>query len=230
MSVPHPSWSESGWSERGHAPWVLDGDHDPAPPPVLDRPVLVTAFGPFPDHPVNPSEVVVDALAGDEDVVGHVLDVSYRRAPEQLDALVRMVDPAAVVCVGVGSGSSVVRLETSARSHDTSSAPDVDGEVRAGRRIDTGPTSLATRLDVEAMAAALTAVDVPVERSDDAGGFVCNHVFRHALTSLDLLERPVGFVHVPEFGSPGFDLVAYGLVGRVVVDVVTGQVLAQRVA
>lgn len=203
-------------------------DVDGPVPPPLDRPVLVTAFGPFPGHPVNPSEVVVDALAGDEDVVCHVLDVSYRRAPEQLDALVRMVDPAAVVCLGVAAGATGVRVESAAGNRDTSTRPDVDGVVGAGRRIDTGPRWLATRLDVAAIGAALAAVDLPVERSQDAGGYVCNHLFRHVLTSVDLLDRPAGLVHVPEFGCAGFDLVGLGLVGRVVVDVVTDHVLAER--
>ena len=167
--------------------------------------MLVTAFGPFPGQPVNPSELVVDELAGEEDVVGHVLDVSYERAVSQFDGLVRMVDPSAVVCLGVAASSAAVRLEAVAGRHDSSAAPDVDGVVGGGRRIDTGPATIPTRLDLAAVGAALASAGILAERSDDAGGYVCNHLFRHALTHVDLLDRPVGFVHVPRLGAPGFD-------------------------
>ncbi len=181
---------------------------------------LVTAFGPFPGQPHNPTERIVDDLAGDEHVVGHVLDVSYRRAQEQLDELVRMVDPIAVVCFGVARGAEVVRIEQLAWHRDDATDPDVDGVVRRGQLIDDGPPSVPTRLPVEAMLEALGAAGVAAELSDDPGRYVCNHVMRHTLRMDALLGRPVGFVHVPPPSAPGFDVDRIALAGRIVVDLV----------
>lgn len=222
----HPSWPRSGWVDRGDGGQWTAPDDSPPRAPLLERPVLVTAFGPFPGQPVNPSELVVDALAGEEDVVSHVLDVSYDRAPDQLDGLVRMVDPTAVVCFGVAASTTGVRVETTARNLDDSPAADVDGAVREGRRIDHGPATVPCRLDVDSILAALGRAGIPATRSDDAGGYVCNHVLRHAVMSSDLYDRPVGFVHVPRLGAPGFAVDTYGLVGRTVVADVVQRLLA----
>lgn len=60
--------------------------------------------------------------------------------------------------------------------------------------IDAGPQRLASRLDVDALVAAVRQAGLPAESSEDAGRFVCNAVFRAALTGFD---GPAGFVHVP---------------------------------
>lgn len=230
MSYDHPSWTLGGWRDRGEGgPWRLEPGDDPGVG-VLERPVLVTAFGPFPGQPVNPSELVVDELAGEEDVVGHVLDASYERAPDQLDAMVRMVDPPAVVCFAVAKAATTVRLELRAAATTTSDAPDVDGVVRRGHRIDSGPATMPTRLDVDGVRGSLAAAGIPVDLSEDAGGSVGNRVFRHALTHIDLLDRPVGLVHVPRLGAPGFDAARFGQVGRLVVAAVVRSLVRAEAA
>lgn len=249
MTSSHPSAQGPGWHDRGDdQPWSdgrgdggaddrspaddrtgVDGGDDRAPAAVLPRPVLVTTFGGSPEQPVDPTVAVADTLAGDEDVVAHVLEASYDRAVEQLDQLVRMVDPLAVVCFGVAGEATTVRIEQRAGRLDDSPIPDVDGDVRLGVAIDRGPDHVATRLDVDEIAAALVAAGVPVERSRDAGGHVGNHVLRHALLATALLDRPVGLVHVPPLGTPGFDHARVAAAGRVVVRTVVGR-LAGRPA
>ena len=140
MTLDHPFWAAEGWRDRGDAgAWTL-GTTAPSSIEdelVLERPILVTAFGPFPGQPLNPSELVVDELAGEEEVVGHVLDVSYARATDQLDTMVRMLDPSAVVCFGVGSSASTVLLEGLARNRDRSEREDVDDfQVGIARKLE----------------------------------------------------------------------------------------------
>lgn len=189
----------------------------------VDEPVvLVTVFGPFPGQPVNPTEVIADALAGEDHVVSHVLDVSYERAVAQLDELVRMVDPAAVVAFGVSAAATGVRLEELARNRGGAPTPDVDGTTGPDGALDDGPPTVPSRLPLAAMADALVAAGFPVEPSDDAGEYVCNHVFRHLVTTPALAGRPVGFVHVPDVtdDDSGLDAADVALVGRIVVDAV----------
>lgn len=193
------------------------GSHEVVEDPV----VLVTVFGPFPGQPLNPTEAIADALAGEDHVVSHVLDVSFRRAVAQLDELVAMVEPAAVVAFGVAGDATGIRLEEVARNRSGADRPDVDGEAWTDGAIDHGPETVRSRLPLPAIADALVAAGIRVEPSDDAGTYVCNHVFRHLVTHPSLHDRPVGFVHVPDPATTsGVDAGTVALAGRIVVDAV----------
>ena len=179
----------------------------------VDEPVvLVTVFGARPGHEVAPTECIADALAGEEHVVSHVLDLSYERAVAQLDELVRMVAPAAVVCFGVAGVAAGIRLEEVARNGGGAGGPDVDGDTAAVR----------TRLPLPAIADALVAAGLPVEPSEDAGTDVGNRVFHRVVTHPALTGRPAGLVHVPDPGRAGspLDEAGIALAGRIVVDAV----------
>ena len=171
-------------------------DRAPQDAPTL----LLTGFGPFPGFPVNPSWEVARALDGTT-LDGHVvravrLDVAYGRAADQLRAAVRRSRPAIVVNLGVAAGDAI-RLETTARNADRAEAPDVDGVVGGGRPVRaTGPATLPSRLPLAALERDLEAAGFAVRRSDDAGGYLCNHVFYVALDEV-AAERPVGFIPVP---------------------------------
>jgi len=172
-----------------------------APPP---RTLLVTGFGPFLHVTENPSWEAVRDLDGQ--VVGTLvvrtarLDVTYGDAPRQLQEAIDRVKPDLVLCLGVAPGAAL-RLESTARNRDTKSAPDAAGVVRHDRaiRID-GPATITTRLPLDRLRGALRADGFEVVDSDDAGGYLCNHVFYEVLT-----RRPAsvaGFVHVPELAPP----------------------------
>ena len=132
----------------------------------VDEPVvLVTAFGAFPGQPVNPTEAIADALAGEDHVMSHVLDVSYRRAVEQLDDLVRMVAPFAAVGFGVTSNAVGIRLEEVARNRGGATTPDVDGDTGPVGTLDDGPPALPSRLPLAAIADALVGADAAIGRA-----------------------------------------------------------------
>ena len=193
-------------------------DHEAVEEPV----VLVTVFGAFPGQDVNPTEGIADALAGEEHVVSHVLDVSFARAVAQLDELVRMVTPAAVVSFGVVSDARGIRLEEVARNRGGGSTPDVDGEVWAGGELDAGHAAVRSRLPLPAIADALVAAGIRVEPSDDAGTYVCNRLFRRVVTHPALAGRPAGFIHVPDPDRDAslVDTEEIALAGRIIVDAV----------
>lgn len=171
------------------------------------RRVLLTGFGSFPGVGRNPSADVVRALAGRVvaglDVQGTTLDVSFARAPRQLQAALSLHRPWAVLSLGVAPGEDL-RLEALARNRDSAAVPDVDGVLRAGQEVRAGAApTLPSRLPLAALAAALQAGGFPVRASDDAGGYLCNHLFYELL--LRHAAGPCGFVHVPTLGA-GWDL------------------------
>jgi pyroglutamyl-peptidase len=162
-------------------------------------PLLVTGFERFGAHEANPSEQVVRALASRPHLRTAVLPVSFRRAAPRLQQLVGAERPRALLLLGVHDGDEI-RLERIARNRDAPEGADEDGETRSEEIISaSGPDVYPSTLPLDAIARELTARSLPWAWSDDAGGFLCNHVFYRAR---DWVERaglrvPCGFVHLP---------------------------------
>jgi len=166
--------------------------------------ILVTGFGPFLAVTENPSfealRPLEGAVIGQSRIVTAQLDVTYAGAPEQLEAAIQRARPDLVLCLGV-AGDAAIRLESTARNRDTAASPDTAGEVRQGRSIrPAAADTLPTRLPLAKLRSALVADGFEVIDSDDAGGYLCNHVFYELLT-----RRPAGiagFIHVPPMAPP----------------------------
>jgi len=180
------------------------GPGEPPRSAVAPRTLLVTGFGPFLHVTENPSSEAIRDLDGQ--TVGSLvvrtarLDVTYADAPRQLQEAIDRVRPDVVLCLGVAPGGAL-RLESTARNRDTQGAPDAAGVVRRSHAIrDAGPATIPTRLPLDRLRAALEAEGFEVMDSDDAGGYLCNHVFYELMT-----RRPdgvAGFVHVPTLAPP----------------------------
>lgn len=177
---------------------------EPEEPSPRMRTILVTGFGPFLATTSNPSSEAARPLHGQSiggcRVVFEQLDVVYARAPAQLGAALERHRPDIVLALGVAP-DAVLRLESTAHNQDTAASPDMAGEVRRGTAIRPGaPATLPTRLPLAALRTALVAGGFEVGDSDDAGGYLCNHLFYELLS-----RRPTGvagFVHVPPLAPP----------------------------
>jgi pyroglutamyl-peptidase len=160
---------------------------------------LVTGFEPFGEHEVNPSQLLVEALAGEPGVATAVLPVSYARAADELARAVRAAEPDVVVCFGLAERRTEVSVERFALNLDDAESADNDGVVSAAAIDPDGPAAYRSTLPVDGLVAALRGEGIPAGASRDAGGYLCNHVF-YALMALLERERPGargGFVHVP---------------------------------
>ncbi len=159
----------------------------------MNRPVLVTGFGPFPGVVDNPSarlaRQVHGCRAGSSPVVGLVLPVRWRVGPLMAIEAARALDARAVVGLGVATSRSGVHVERLAVRR-TDGRADVVGEVLP---LPPGEPTVAATLDVDRLAAALDAVV-----SSDAGNYVCNAWLYQVVPAL--VGRPVGFVHLPSEG------------------------------
>jgi pyroglutamyl-peptidase len=161
--------------------------------------LLVTGFERFGAHRRNPSEAVVRELATDAELRTAVLPVAFRRAASRLRQLLQESTPRAVVLLGLHGGGEI-RLERIARNRDEADAADEDGEARANQAIAaSGPASYPSTLPLEDLARELSRRSLPWAWSEDAGGFLCNHVFYRARAWVEQagLQVPCGFIHLP---------------------------------
>jgi pyroglutamyl-peptidase len=178
--------------------------------------VLLTGFNRFGNWEENPSELIVRAIAsraresGDADLVAEVLPTEYQRGADRMRESIRELRPEAILALGVAAGAPLIRLERTAVNLDDVDLPDNAGQVIRGQLIEPGgPASYQTSLPLAAMHKALQGIGIPTVISNDAGAFLCNHVFyiaRHEVETLGLASR-AGFIHVPGIaGQPGAGL------------------------
>lgn len=161
--------------------------------------VLLTGFEPFAGASLNPSKMIVEALAGTEGVETLILPVEYAAASDLLEkSLNRFPQSMAIISLGQAEGRSALSFERLAVNLDDAKLPDNSGEVRLDRPIDpAGPTARFTTLPVKEMVAAVREVGVAAELSMTAGTFVCNHIFYRLQQHTAGREIVSGFVHVP---------------------------------
>lgn len=185
--------------------------------------VYFTGFEPFGSHAVNPSSQVAyfaaKALNADHRLerlfaVEACLPVTYDCAaswPEQTALACEVdeaIDAALFVHIGLAADRQVVCFERSAYNETSQHTRDNLGVLgrEAGLRVD-GRAKRQTALDVQAMTSCwdeLAAPHLPrATVSDDAGRYICNAIFYHALEQVERIRRDghttdALFVHIPE--------------------------------
>lgn len=170
----------------------------PRPPTVL-----LTGFAPFGGEDENPSWDAVRALDGDiiegHRVIARRLPVEFGASLSALQQALDELEPVLVICVGQAGGRAQISLERvainvdDARIADNAGAQPIDEPVCGD-----GPAAYFSGLPIKAMLAVLREAGFPVEISQTAGTFVCNHVFyglMHALRNVPQVRG--GFVHIP---------------------------------
>ncbi len=174
----------------------------PARPPRI----LVTGFSVFPGAPVNPTEALVGILndeltAGDhiEAFRAEVLSVEYETIAGRLSAIGRDFLPDIAIHFGLARECRGFRLERLARNSHAHARPDQSGAMPGTAQVCAGPETLASTLPLDLIASRLEEAGLPVEWSDDAGGYLCNTVFTLSLAHACDGLRPAmaGFIHVP---------------------------------
>ncbi len=152
--------------------------------------LMAFGFGSFPGVADNPSRFAAFAASQQAEI----LDVSYAA----VDLRIAQFGGEAldVIAFGIAAKSTRPRIEICARNRDSSSVPDVDGFIRDGPIESDAPESIPGHW-LEPLLVALAPFDI--ETSDDAGGYLCNHLYWR------LLRRPQGaavFIHLPPGREP----------------------------
>ncbi|MHA7210495.1 pyroglutamyl-peptidase I [Arthrobacter sp. MDT1-65] len=201
--------------------------------------ILLTGFEPFGGESTNPSWLAAQRAAellraqGTE-AAAVELPCAFGRSIDALEAALGRFRPEIVLCVGQAGGRGSVSVERVAINVDDARIPDnagrlpVDEPVVAG-----GPAAYFSSLPIKACREAVAALGIPVEVSQTAGTYVCNHVFYGLMHLLAQRDGPRGgFVHVPfsteqgeAHGQPGLalDLMADALATIATTTADTGQ-------
>ncbi|MEP9349335.1 peptidase C15 [Xanthobacter sp. KR7-225] len=168
----------------------------------MTRPVLlVTAFGPFPGVPANPSAVLAKQLARLKRPALARFEVKVVVLPTRWDALdglgalMARARPAAVLMLGVAARRRQVCVETRA-VNAARAAPDAAKAHPPGRRL--APDKAAARRASARLAPLLAALrrhGVPARLSRDAGRYLCNAAYYRVLGLAG--GAPAVFVHLP---------------------------------
>ncbi|MHB8448989.1 MAG: pyroglutamyl-peptidase I [Mycobacteriales bacterium] len=178
--------------------------------------VVVTGFDAFGSLVLNPAEAVArDVAAGNHPV--YILPTSYSAAEEMVQTIIRKERPDALLMFGYAKDVPLLRLERYARNVNLSRAADNDGLIFHGSIAAHGPRIRATSFDVDQIAGDLNRQGMSITISEDAGGYVCNHVYYVALATI---RRSLAlFVHVSrsessvvEAAASLLDQLSHGLV------------------
>ena len=145
--------------------------------------ILLTGFGPFPGAPVNPTEPLVIELARRRDPranvrrLAHIFHVSYQAVDHELPELIERTKPDALIMFGLAARSRQMRIETLARNALSCTLPDAAGcTPDAATIVAEAPVTLAMPAPVDRLLMAARSAGVPVRRSYDAGGYLCNYL------------------------------------------------------
>lgn len=173
--------------------------------PTPHRPVriLVCAFGPFPGVPVNPSARAARTLARRRrpalagcDVAVDILPTRWDSLPG-LDARIAAFAPDGVLLLGVAARRRTVCVETCA-VNTARPVPDAARRHPQTRRLVAGaPARLGSTARLAPLHAAFRGFAVPARLSGDAGRYLCNASYFHALAASTPGTRPVVFIHLP---------------------------------
>ncbi|MDG6228570.1 MAG: pyroglutamyl-peptidase I [Candidatus Thermoplasmatota archaeon] len=178
-----------------------------------ERMILVTGFGPWHIHEINPSGLVALALNNitidPYRIIGLELSVDFKESTDQMISAISVYEPDLIVSLGLAAKATNIRIETLSLNIQFDSLS--EKPLKSIKRIQPeGPFFFQTTLD---MAASLLAMNqkAPTVKSYSAGLYICNSLFyqtQHYLHHHNM-DTPMGFIHIPQI-SPiapeGLDL------------------------
>lgn len=165
-----------------------------------ERVLLVTAFEPFGEDSLNPTELILRRLpnsVGNVRIEKLLLPVEFEAAPKKLTEEYERLSPAAVLMLGQAGGRACVTPERRAVNRADARIPDNAGFKPEGLRLEEdGEEELYSTLDPELIRNAIMRAGLPAAVSESAGTFVCNALLYRMLRR-GIYRTPACFVHVP---------------------------------
>lgn len=171
---------------------------------MTGRPALITGFEPYGGRSLNPSAEVARRLDGERfgatTAVARILPVAFDGLHERLETLVRELNPALILSLGLAPGESTVRLERVGVNLADYQIPDNAGAFLRDRQVvpDERAALFAT-LPLRRIEARLLESGIPATLSTTAGTFLCNATLYGFLRTVQEMgaDTPCGFVHLP---------------------------------
>ena len=164
--------------------------------------ILVTGFDPFGGEKINPSIECVKAFPEIEGVelIRLELPTVFKESAKRLNEVINEVKPDAVLSVGQAGGRPGITKERIAINVDDARIPDNISQQPIDETIQTkGAAAYFSTLPIKRIVKAIREAGIPVEVSNSAGTFVCNHIMYQALFAATKADKPfkAGFMHIP---------------------------------
>ena len=180
----------------------------------MARPALVTGFMPYGGRGVNPAAEIARAVEGKTiagaPVVSRLLPVAFAEILATAEALLREINPAVVVSVGLWPGEPVIRIERVGLNVADFEIADNLGYVATDEPVlGNGAVGKLATLPIKAIEEALLDAGIPARISSTAGTYLCNACLYSFLSAAEAMRQPIacGFIHVPYLPSQVADLV-----------------------
>ena len=164
--------------------------------------IIVTGFDPFGGEKINPSIECVKALPEIEGVelIRLELPTVFKESAKRLNEVINDVKPDAVLSVGQAGGRPGITMERIAINVDDARIPDNISQQPIDETIQTkGAAAYFSTLPIKRIVKAIRKEGIPVEVSNSAGTFVCNHIMYQSLFAATKAVKPfkAGFMHIP---------------------------------
>ncbi len=166
---------------------------------------VVTGFRPFGDVVENPSALLVESVASDDIFAGQarvrletrLLDTVYGGLRGRIESVLAS-EPSALVMTGYSSLARGFKIETGATSRCHPGFADASGWHPPESREPVRAAANAA-VDFAQMIDALHGAGIPARLSGDAGEYVCNAAYWHALDLIaaGALATRALFLHLP---------------------------------
>lgn len=165
--------------------------------------LLITGFEPLGGERINPSWELVkklDTNIGNFTLEKLELPTSFEGSSSILFEKVMEVNPDYIINIGQAGGRSKVSIERVAINIDDAPIPDNSNYQPIDQTIKSdGENAYFSNLPIKLIYSELKKKNLPIEISNTAGTFVCNHIMYEALYIKDkiLPNIKTGFIHIP---------------------------------
>lgn len=165
--------------------------------------ILVTAFDPFGQEPINSS---LETMKGLPDVIAGAQIIKLQiptvccKSLQTIEQAIAEYDPDVILSLGQAGGRAEITVERVGINVDDYSIPDNEGNQITDQPICAeGPDAYFVTLPIRDMVRRVQSKGIPASISNSAGTFVCNHV-TYGVCHLIAAEYPgkkSGFIHIP---------------------------------
>lgn len=165
--------------------------------------ILLTGFEPFDGMIQNPSYLAIKAITFNSELVQiermEVPTVFNESVKKVIDRIVSF-EPNYIFMFGLAKGRTSISIERVAINVNDARIADNRGNKPFNELIEpSGPAAYFSTLPIYHMLNAIQEKNIPVEISNSAGTYVCNHLMYRILDYISTHHLPIkaGFIHVP---------------------------------
>ncbi|MBA5851209.1 pyroglutamyl-peptidase I [Clostridium sp. cel8] len=165
--------------------------------------ILVTGFDPFGNEKINPAFETINRLNDLIDgaqIIKLQVPTVFNKSIKVVTEKIAEEKPDVVLCLGQASGRYTVTVERVAINIDDARIPDNENNQPVDSLIDPdGEPAYFSTIPIKKIVNDMKMNKIPVEVSNTAGTFVCNHLLYGVLSYIykNKLNTKAGFIHIP---------------------------------